>query len=31
VKANVAAAEWIPAAEELAEIDALVPPPARVG
>ena len=31
VKANAAAAEWIPSAEELAEIDTLVPPPARVG
>src|SRR5580700_3975410 len=28
VKANVAAAEWIPSADELAEIDRLVPPPA---
>jgi aryl-alcohol dehydrogenase-like predicted oxidoreductase len=27
VKANVAAAEWVPSAGELAEIDALVPPP----
>ena len=29
VKANAAAAEWIPTAAELAEIDAIVPPPAR--
>lgn len=28
VKANSAAAEWIPSADELAEIDAIVPPPA---
>jgi len=28
VKANAAAAEWIPSAGELAEIDAIVPPPA---
>ncbi len=28
IAANVAAAEWEPTAEELAEIDALVPPPA---
>ena len=28
VKANAAAAEWIPSAEELTEIDAIVPPPA---
>jgi aryl-alcohol dehydrogenase-like predicted oxidoreductase len=28
VKANAAAAEWIPSADELAEIDAIVPPPA---
>jgi aryl-alcohol dehydrogenase-like predicted oxidoreductase len=28
VKANTAAAEWIPTAAELAEIDAIVPPPA---
>ncbi len=27
VKANVAAAEWLPDAEELAEIDEIVPPP----
>jgi aryl-alcohol dehydrogenase-like predicted oxidoreductase len=27
VKANAAAAEWIPSAAELAEIDAIVPPP----
>jgi 1-deoxyxylulose-5-phosphate synthase len=26
VKANVMAAEWMPSAEELAEIDALLPP-----
>jgi aryl-alcohol dehydrogenase-like predicted oxidoreductase len=31
VKANVEAAEWIPSADELAEIDRLVPPPARAG
>ncbi len=30
VKANVAAADWIPSADELAEIDRLVPPPAPV-
>jgi aryl-alcohol dehydrogenase-like predicted oxidoreductase len=29
VKANAAASEWIPAAAELAEIDQIVPPPAR--
>ena len=29
VKANAAASEWIPSAAELAEIDAIVPPPAR--
>ena len=28
VKANAAAAEWIPSADELAEIDRIVPPPA---
>jgi aryl-alcohol dehydrogenase-like predicted oxidoreductase len=28
VAANVAAGEWVPTAEELAEIDAIVPPPA---
>jgi aryl-alcohol dehydrogenase-like predicted oxidoreductase len=28
VKANTAAAEWIPTAAELAEIDSIVPPPA---
>ncbi|MGH3187492.1 MAG: aldo/keto reductase [Streptosporangiaceae bacterium] len=28
VKANAAAAEWIPSADELAEINAIVPPPA---
>ncbi len=28
VKANAAASEWIPSAEELAEIDGIVPPPA---
>jgi aryl-alcohol dehydrogenase-like predicted oxidoreductase len=27
VKANVAAADWIPCAAELAELDAIVPPP----
>ena len=27
VKANAAAADWIPSAAELAEIDAIVPPP----
>jgi aryl-alcohol dehydrogenase-like predicted oxidoreductase len=31
VKANVAAAEWVPSAEELAEIDMLLPPPGRAG
>jgi aryl-alcohol dehydrogenase-like predicted oxidoreductase len=31
VKANAAAAEWVPSAEEMAEIDALVPPPAGAG
>ncbi len=31
VKANAAAAEWVPSADELAEIDAMVPPPGRVG
>jgi aryl-alcohol dehydrogenase-like predicted oxidoreductase len=29
VKANAAASEWIPSADELAEIDEIVPPPAR--
>jgi aryl-alcohol dehydrogenase-like predicted oxidoreductase len=29
VKANAAAAEWVPSADELAEIDRLVPPPAK--
>jgi aryl-alcohol dehydrogenase-like predicted oxidoreductase len=28
VKANAAASEWIPSADELAEIDGIVPPPA---
>ena len=28
VKANVAAADWVPSAADLAEIDAIVPPPA---
>ena len=28
VKANAAAADWTPTAAELAEVDALVPPPA---
>ena len=28
VKANAAASEWIPTADELAEIDQIVPPPA---
>jgi aryl-alcohol dehydrogenase-like predicted oxidoreductase len=31
VKANAAAAEWIPSADQLAEIDRLVPPPAQGG
>jgi aryl-alcohol dehydrogenase-like predicted oxidoreductase len=31
VKANAAAGEWEPAPAELAEIDAIVPPPAREG
>jgi len=31
VKANAAAAEWIPSADELAEIDRIVPPPAPAG
>jgi aryl-alcohol dehydrogenase-like predicted oxidoreductase len=31
VKANAATAEWIPSADELAEIDRIVPPPARAG
>ena len=31
VKANAAASEWVPSAAELAEIDKIVPPPARVG
>ncbi len=31
VKANAAAGEWIPSAAELAEIDAIVPPPAGSG
>jgi len=29
VKANAAAAEWEPSAGELAEINALIPPPSR--
>ena len=29
VKANAAAGDWIPTDEQLAEIDAMVPPPAR--
>ena len=29
VKANAAAAEWVPSAAELAELDRIVPPPAR--
>jgi len=29
VKANAAATEWVPAAEELADLDRIVPPPAR--
>lgn len=28
VKANAAAADWIPSAADLAELDQLVPPPA---
>jgi aryl-alcohol dehydrogenase-like predicted oxidoreductase len=31
VKANAAAADWIPSAGELADIDAIVPPPASPG
>jgi aryl-alcohol dehydrogenase-like predicted oxidoreductase len=31
VKANAATAEWIPSADELAEIDGIVPPPAPAG
>jgi aryl-alcohol dehydrogenase-like predicted oxidoreductase len=31
VKANAAAAEWVPSADELAEINRLVPPPAVAG
>jgi aryl-alcohol dehydrogenase-like predicted oxidoreductase len=31
VKANAAASEWIPSAEELAAIDRIVPPPAPAG
>ena len=31
VKANVMAAEWVPSAEELAEIGTLLPPPGRAG
>jgi aryl-alcohol dehydrogenase-like predicted oxidoreductase len=31
VKANAAAAEWIPSADELAEIDRIVPPPDSAG
>jgi len=27
VKANAAAAEWVPSAEELADLDRIVPPP----
>jgi aryl-alcohol dehydrogenase-like predicted oxidoreductase len=29
VKANAAAAEWVPSAEDLADLDRVVPPPAR--
>jgi hypothetical protein len=29
VKANAAAAEWIPTAEDLADLDRVVPPPSR--
>ena len=29
VKANAAAAEWVPSAEDLAGLDRVVPPPAR--
>jgi aryl-alcohol dehydrogenase-like predicted oxidoreductase len=29
VKANAAASEWVPSAAELAEINQIVPPPAR--
>jgi aryl-alcohol dehydrogenase-like predicted oxidoreductase len=29
VKANAAAAEWVPSADELAELDRIVPPPTR--
>jgi aryl-alcohol dehydrogenase-like predicted oxidoreductase len=29
VKANAAAAEWVPSAEELADLDRIVPPPTR--
>jgi len=31
VKANAATAEWIPSADELAEVDRIVPPPASAG
>jgi aryl-alcohol dehydrogenase-like predicted oxidoreductase len=31
IKANAATAEWIPSADELAEIDRIVPPPAPAG
>jgi aryl-alcohol dehydrogenase-like predicted oxidoreductase len=31
IKGNAAAAEWIPSADELAEIDRIVPPPAAAG
>jgi aryl-alcohol dehydrogenase-like predicted oxidoreductase len=31
VKANAAAADWVPSAGELAGIDAIVPPPAGSG
>jgi hypothetical protein len=29
VKENAAAAEWIPTAEDLADLDRVVPPPSR--
>jgi aryl-alcohol dehydrogenase-like predicted oxidoreductase len=29
VKENAAAAEWVPSAEDLADLDRVVPPPAR--
>jgi hypothetical protein len=29
VKANAAAADWVPSADDLADLDRIVPPPTR--